>query len=150
MPVVAQLPIRIAGELGTVTTDILISNRADEIRAEANVIGAGDIRSVRLDSVLVDTGASTLCLPSELIAQLGLTLKRQVLVTTAAGDMETGVYMDAHLHVAGRSAVVECVALPEGARPLLGVIPMEMMGLEPDLKGRVLPDDTKETYILAF
>jgi hypothetical protein len=30
---------------------------------------------------------------------------------------------------------------------------MEMMGLEPDLKGRVLrvlPDDTKETYILAF
>jgi predicted aspartyl protease len=148
-----ELPLRIEDELGTVLTDIVVTNRGDEIRSEAGIAGSSTVRRIAIEAVLVDTGASTLCLPADLVARLGLPLKRKVLVTTAGGDVESGVYMDANVYVGDRSAVVECLALPPGSRPLLGVIPMEMMGLEPDLKNqvlRLLPDDTHETYIMAY
>ncbi|GMV85979.1 MAG: hypothetical protein AMXMBFR80_18340 [Dehalococcoidia bacterium] len=58
----------------------------------------------------------------------------------------------ATIAVEGREGVSECLAVPDGARPLLGVVPLEMLGLEPDLvkqQLRLLPDDTLDTYILA-
>lgn len=45
------------------------------------------------------------------------------------------------------------MGLAEGTRPLLGVVPLGMLGLEPDLKNqrlRVLPDTGPDTYILAY
>jgi predicted aspartyl protease len=87
------------------------------------------------------------------VEKLGLAIKRRIVATTAAGDIETTIHDQAKLSVAGREGVVECIALPDGARPLLGVIPLEMLGLEPDLVGqtlRVLPDNNKDTYIFAY
>ncbi|MCC3639040.1 MAG: aspartyl protease, partial [Microcoleus sp. PH2017_37_MFU_D_B] len=47
----------------------------------------------------------------------------------------------------------DCLELPEGvAAVLLGVIPMEELGLEPDLKNRrlrVLPMNNQQTYLMA-
>ena len=40
--------------------------------------------------------------------------------------------------------------LPAGENPLLGVIPLEDLGLEPDLKNqqlKVLPNQGKDTYL---
>ena len=53
--------------MGKVHTSIVIINRADQIRAEDGTIFAEQIRSITLKQVLVDTGATTLCLPSNLI-----------------------------------------------------------------------------------
>ncbi|MGB4862952.1 MAG: hypothetical protein WBO97_10865, partial [Tepidiformaceae bacterium] len=67
-------------------------------------------------------------------------------------EIETELYEQAELTVAGRTGTVECVALPDGSRPLLGVIPLEVLGLEPDLSKhilRVLPTDTKDSYIFV-
>lgn len=44
----------------------------------------------------------------------------------------------------------ECLELPGGRDPLLGVIPLETLGLELDLKNqtlRVLPISPTETYL---
>jgi predicted aspartyl protease len=139
--------------VGTVFADIVVSNHRDEIKAEEGSIAQAAVRSLSLDSVLVDTGAMTLCLPGALVRQLGLPFKRRVFATTAGGEIEAEVYSDATVTVGDRSTVVECLALPDGARPLLGAVPMEMTGLEPDLVNRVLrvlPDDNKDTYILAY
>ncbi|NER37357.1 MAG: hypothetical protein F6J93_25885 [Oscillatoria sp. SIO1A7] len=46
--------------MGRVTTTIIVTDRIDEILAERGFIPTDEIRSVTLDNVLVDTGASAL------------------------------------------------------------------------------------------
>lgn len=136
--------------MGQVFTEVEVANYRDVVLADASHSPSAPVRRVRVARVLVDTGASTLCLPADLIAGLGLPLKRRVVALTAGGDIETGLYELAEITVAGRSGVVECVELPVGSQPLLGVIPLEMLGLQPDLARRtlrVLPDDTTDTYL---
>ena len=57
------------------------------------------------------------------------------------------------LEVEGRQAVFDCLEMPEGVDAvLLGVIPMERLGLEPNLKNqrlRVLPMNDQQTYLMV-
>lgn len=136
--------------MGQVFTEIEVANYRDVVLADAPGSSSAAVRRVRVSRVLVDTGATTLCLPTNVVTELGLPLKRRVVALTAAGEIETGLYELAEITVSGRSGVVECVELPTGSQPLLGVIPLEMLGLEPDLRSRtlrVLPDDTIDTYL---
>jgi hypothetical protein len=55
--------------------------------------------------------------------------------------------------VEGREGIFNCIELPEGSDPLLGLIPLEDLGLEPDLvnqKLRVLPVEGKDTYLMVL
>jgi hypothetical protein len=63
--------------MGKVTTTLVITNRLDEGKAEDGLIPIEQVRSVTLENVLVDTGATTLCLPKDVIARLQLALVRQ-------------------------------------------------------------------------
>ena len=148
-----RVPIGAEDSVGQVFTDLVVSNNKDENLAEDGHLDPSQVRRIELTRVLVDTGATVLCLPRPLIEQLGLPLKERVVATTAAGDIETEVYTQAIVRVGERSALVDCLALPADVRPLLGVIPLEVMGLEPDTTNhvlRVLPNDTKDTHILAY
>ncbi len=101
----------------------------------------------------MDTGATTLCLPKKYIEELGLTLAKEVVVSTATGEYVTNIYNNAVLSIMGRTAIVEVNQLQEEALPLLGVIPMEMLGIEIDIikhEIRLLPNHSKETYLLAY
>ena len=51
--------------VGKVLTSITVVNRADQILVENGIIQSQQVRSVKLDNVLVDTGATTLCLPMQ-------------------------------------------------------------------------------------
>ena len=138
--------------MGKVTTDLQITNHADEVRAGDGTIPASAVRTLALQEILVDTGATMLCLPQSFIDELGLRLVGEVSVSTAAGVMTARVFEDARVTLYGRSGTFDCVALPDGTEPLLGVIPLERLGLEPDLQNqrlRVLPDHGRRTYILA-
>ncbi|MEC4895600.1 MAG: retroviral-like aspartic protease family protein [Oscillatoria sp. PMC 1051.18] len=136
--------------MGKVTTTIEITNRIDQANAANGIISPDRIRSVTLDNVLVDTGATTLCLPKNIIAQLGLSLLREVVVETATGISKAKIFRDASVSLLGREGTFECLELPEGSTVLLGVVPLEMLGIEIDLKNqtlKVLPDSTAETYL---
>jgi clan AA aspartic protease len=136
--------------MGKVHTKLIIINRADQVLAENNFITEDKIRSVTLEGVLVDTGATTLCLPPEIIAQLGLKLLKEVNVATAMGITTARIFRDATISLYGREGTFECLELPGGSDALLGVIPLEMLGLEPDLKNqalRVLPTESVDTYL---
>ena len=135
---------------GKVITTIVITNRIDEAKAEDGLIPIAQVRSVTLENVLVDTGATTLCLPKNVIARLGLKILKQVVVETATGISEARIFQDAKISLCGREGTFECLELPEGKTPLLGVIPMEALGIEVDLKNqrlKVLPDGPTETYL---
>jgi predicted aspartyl protease len=139
--------------MGKVLTSLTIVNRADQVLADNNVIPTEQIRSVTLENVLVDTGATTLCLPAETIAQLGLTVLKEVDVATATGIRTARIFRDATLMLCGREGTFECLELPGGRDALLGVIPLEMLGLELDLQAqklRVLPSESLQTYLTIY
>jgi len=136
--------------MGKVLTTVTITNRADQIRAEESLIPEEEIRTVTLNKILVDTGATTLCLPSELIAQLGLKLLKEVDVSIESGLRKARIFRDAVLSLYDREGTFECLELPGGTEPLLGVIPLEALGLELDLQKqqvRVLPMGSSQTYL---
>lgn len=124
--------------MGKITTTLTITNRLDQGKAEDNLIPADRVRSITIKDVLVDTGATTLCLPQDAIAQLGLKLLKTVPVATATGIGTARIFEDAKISLMGRDATFECIELPVGADPLLGVIPLESLGIELDLQKQTL------------
>jgi clan AA aspartic protease len=140
----------ISEEMGKVIVTMTAINRADQIRAEDGTIEPDQVRSVTMTNVLVDTGATTLCLPADAIAQLGLRLLKEVDVATAMGIGKARIFQDAKIALCGREGTFECLELPGGRDALLGVIPLEALGLEIDLKNqtlKVLPISPTETYL---
>lgn len=136
--------------MGKVFTSLTITNRLDEADASRGFISSDQVRSITINNVLVDTGATTLCLPAHLITQLGLELLKEVDVMTATGVIKARVFQDAKLLLCGREGTFECLELPGGDSPLIGVIPLESLGLEPDLRNqklRVLPSESADTYL---
>ena len=139
--------------MGKIKVNIEIANYSDEILAKNNVISYKKVRKILVNDVLVDTGATTLCLPKNILEQLGVIKLRKVVVNTTTGDYVSLIYGDVKLSLLGRSSVIECIELPAGRTPLLGVIPMEIMGLEVDVvkhKLKLLPDFDAGTYLLAL
>jgi hypothetical protein len=69
---------------------------------------------------------------------------------TAMGVGKAQIFEDAKVLLCGREGTFECLELPGASSPLLGVIPLEMLGLEPDLQRqtlRVLPSESVNTYL---
>jgi predicted aspartyl protease len=137
-------------EMGKVFATLTIINRADQIRAEDGTISVDDVRSITLRNVLVDRGATTLCLPADTIGKLGLKILKEVDVATAMGIGKARIFRDATISMFEREGTFECLELPGGGDPLLGVIPLEALGLEVDLKNQTLkplPISPTETYL---
>ena len=140
-------------KMGKVTTTIKVTNQIDQTLAERGFIPEEQIRSITLDNVLVDTGATRLCLPKNIILDLGLPLQGEVDVKIATGVHKARIFKMLNLSVEGREGVFNCIELPEDSDPLLGLIPLEDLGLEPDLnnqKLRVLPVEGKDTYLTVL
>ncbi|MEG4149486.1 aspartyl protease [Microcoleus sp. Pol12B5] len=140
-------------QMGQVITTITVTNRIDRVMAEGGFISAEEVRSVILDNVVVDTGVTLLSLPARIISQLGLIQVGERDVETSAGIKKGRIFADAQIIVEGREGRFDCLELPEGVSAvLLGVIPMEELGLEPDLKNRrlrVLPMNNQQTYLMG-
>ena len=144
MPKITQEP------MGKIITTLAITNRLDEGIAERGFIAHDEVRSITVDNVLVDTGATTLCLPASIIEQLGLKLLRTVDVETATGISQARIFQDAKISLLGREGTFECLELPGGRSSLLGVIPLEALGIELDLQNQVLktlPISPTQTYL---
>ena len=136
--------------MGRVTATIAVTNEVDKILADRGFISTDQVRSITIDNVLVDTGATRLCLPEEIIAQLGLTLVGEIDGHTVIGSRRFRLFKNVSLAIAGREGRYDCVELPAGQEPLIGLIPLEDLGLEPDLKNQrliVLPAEGNQSYI---
>ena len=136
--------------MGKIVATLTITNRADQTAAVRGFIPEANVRSLTLDNVLIDTGATTLCLPSAVISQLGLDILKEIDVMTAAGIKKARIFQDAKISLLGREGTFECLELPGDGDPLLGVVPLEMLGIELDLsqqKLKLLPTESRETYL---
>ena len=130
-----------------------LTNWIDQVLAERDFIPAQQVRSITVDNALVDTGATRLCLPADVIQQLGLKLTATIDAQTATGPQSVNVYEGLKLTVEGREGRYDCVDLPARHKHLLNLIPLEDLGLEPDLQNqrlRHLPVKGKETYMTVL
>jgi predicted aspartyl protease len=139
--------------MGKIHTKLVVINNIDEILSEENVIGKDKIRSCSIEDVFIDTGATTLALPARYIAQLGLKLMKTVAVSTATGISERKIYQNVKVKLMERETICECIELPDDTQPLLGIIPLEAMGVELDLQSqklKFLPYDLLSTYLTVL
>jgi len=115
--------------MGRVTTPVRIENNFDVSLARVGTIGPEAIRRVEVADALVDTGASSLCLPTSIIQALGLVPQRRRTARTAGGLREVTVYSEVLLTIQDRDAIVRVTEIPEGSPVLIGQIPLEEMDL---------------------
>ncbi len=139
--------------MGSVRTTLTVTNTIDQARADAGEIDEGAVRSVTLPDVLVDTGATYLGLPPDVVARLGLRVRGARSIRTANGVVQARLFRDADLTVMGRSTTLDVLELPAGTPALLGVIPMETLGIEADVRNRglrLLPMESDDTFITVL
>jgi predicted aspartyl protease len=101
-------------------------------------ISPDQVRTLELDDVLVDTGATTLSLPKGLIDQLGLMLIGKRQARTATGMATFGYYSPVRLTVQGRDCVVEVTELADECPAVIGVVPLEILDFVVDPKNQRL------------
>lgn len=139
-------------QMGQIITTLNVTNEVDQILAERGFISPEEVRSVSLTNVLV-AGTTLLCLPSSVITQLGLVQGGEANVQTTAGLQQGRIFQNAELSIEGRQGTVDCLELTEVSYALLGVIPMQILGLEPDLKNhklRLLPMNSEQSYLTVL
>ncbi|MEH2309449.1 aspartyl protease family protein [Nostoc sp.] len=140
-------------QMGQVIVTLTVTNRIDQVLAKRGFISSGEVRSYTLDNVLVDTGATLLCLPASIISQLGLVQGGEAQVETAAGVQQGRIFRDVELSIGERQGTFDCLELTEVPYALLGVTPMEVLGLESDLKNRklrILPMNSERSYAKLY
>lgn len=95
-------------------------------------------RSKELDAV-IDTGATMLVLPRDVIEELGLRKVREVNVRYANNSRQTkGIFGIVSLELHGRTGNFDVLAEDRGTQALVGQIVLEELDFVVDCKGRGL------------
>lgn len=98
-----------------------------------------DATKSREVEAVIDTGATLLVLPQELVEELGLTKIRDVRVRYANNSVEAkGVYGAVMLELKGRRGVFEALAEAPGCEPLVGQVVLESLDLTVDPRTRAV------------
>lgn len=144
--------------VGKVYASVEITNTFDANDARLARIPAGSVRTVAIDQMMADTGASHPFLPREMIDRLGLLPLRSVPVETATGPATVDMFEGARFTLRGpdgetRTDTFSVLELPGGSEPLLGLTVMESLGVIPDVVNHrliFLPEDSRGSHITAY
>jgi len=124
--------------MGKVTVKAKIRNFLDEGMAQKGIIPPEEIRETEVEG-LVDSGATLLTLPEEMVEKLGLTLGREIEVTYADNRTEKRrVAFGVKVEILGREALTHVVVEKPGAKVLIGQIILEALDLIIDPKRGIL------------
>lgn len=124
--------------MGRVLTDAKVENIGDLWNVDQGSLRADQVRSLEIKDALVDTGATTLALPTHMVQALGLRKTQERSTMTCAGRSQVALYEAVRLTIMGRFCTVDVMELPEGVPPLIGQVPLEMLDLVVDPRNRRL------------
>jgi len=114
--------------MGKVLTDVKLTSYDSLRDYQQQRITADQIRLIVLTNVIVDSGASMMCLSRSLIEQLGLELLKMTKVNTAEGIVERGIYGPVIYEIQGRMARGDVLELSHPKiQALIGQIPLEQL-----------------------
>ena len=122
--------------MGKVMTKLKITNNIDAGSCARGLLDPDQVRSVEVEA-LVDTGATTLCLPEDIVNALGLRELNRRKVKLADGSIrEMSNVTGALIEILGREMSCDALVTPAGTTPLIGQIPLEALDLLVDPKSR--------------
>jgi predicted aspartyl protease len=124
--------------MGRVLTRVTIENLGDLSEVHRGTRAPSEVRSLTIDDALVDTGATTLALPTNLIQQLGLKKVLEKRARSTHGVGPVAIYEAVRVTIQDRFCTVDVMEVPEDVPVLVGQIPLEMLDLVVDLQGRRL------------
>ena len=124
--------------MGRVLTEATIENLEDAWEARRKRIPEEQVRRVTVPDALVDTGATTLSLPTQMIRRLGLQEQFKKRVRSSVGVSEVAVYDAVRLTIQGRTCTMDVVEVPEGTPVLIGQIPLGYLDFVVDMKSHSL------------
>lgn len=124
--------------MGRVLSPMLVENLSDLFDLEKGRIGTTEVRRLQVDDALVDTGSTTLALPTRMIRELGLTKSYEKNAITSQGKHTISVYGPARVTILDRFCTVDVMEVPDDVPALIGQIPLEMLDLVVDLRNRRL------------
>ena len=114
--------------MGKVMTDLKITSLYDLRDFKKDRISKDEVRTFELKDIIVDSGASMMCLSKDLIDKLDLDLIRKVKVNTATDIVELGIYGPIIYEIMDRKATCEVMELQHPKiEALIGQIPLEQM-----------------------
>jgi len=122
--------------MGEVRVKAKLTNAADEALVRRGMLEPAQIRTCEADA-LVDTGATRTVLPPDIVARLGLGIRRRAVVVYADGRRETvGLTEPVIVELAARDTVDEAMVL--GDDVLIGQTVLEKLDLFVACEGRKL------------
>lgn len=132
-----------------IKVDAVAANFIDEINAEDSGDPSATVRTVNIPEMVIDTGATTMCLPEQMIRDLGLRPLYPVTVVSADGIIRGQLYQGAQLTVGARVGTFEVMSVPDNKYAILGRVQLIMLGIEIDVQNERLvfrPMNETETY----
>jgi predicted aspartyl protease len=113
----------------------MIENMGDLWDVKKNVLGTDQVRRIIVKDALVDTGSTSLALPTRLIQQLGLNKVTEKRVTSSKGSHLANVYDAVRVTIMDRFCTVDVMEVPDEVPVLIGQIPLEFLDLVVDPQG---------------
>ena len=136
--------------MGKVLTSIKITSWDSFKSAKKGLIKKSEIKSIELNDIIVDSGASMLCLSKELIDKLELDHLKDVKVNTADGIVTRGIYGPVLYEIQGRVARGDVLELQHPKiKALIGQIPLEQLDfLINPAANRLIPNPEHEGELI--
>jgi clan AA aspartic protease len=117
---------------------IKLTNSYDEQDVSRGFIKAEEVRAVEIEA-LVDTGATMLVLPADVVGRLGVPIAGRRKVRYANGSVADVPWVGGvRITILGRDAIASALVEPAGTTALIGQIPLEELDLLVDPKSREL------------
>lgn len=122
--------------MGRVMAHIKLTNHTDKQMAAQGRIGPEEVRTIEIEA-LVDTGATMLVLPADVVARLGLPYEGTRRVRYADGKAHDVPWVGGvRIEILGREMTCDALVEAAGTTPLVGQIPLEGLDLVVDPKSR--------------
>lgn len=117
---------------------IKLANSFDEENVLRGISPPESVRYLEMEA-LVDTGATMLMLPADVVAALGLRETGRRKVRYANGEVAEVPWVGGvKLTILGREMIADALVERAGTTPLIGQIPLEELDLHVDPKSRKL------------
>lgn len=124
--------------MGRVVTRMKLVNSGDLRLAREGLLPSDRVRSLELEA-LVDTGATDLVLPADIVAALGLSEIDQREIRLADGSVRrVAKVSELRIEILGRRMGSDAYVMPAGSTPLIGQIQLEDLDLVVDPRSREL------------
>ena len=115
---------------------IKLTHSTDHDLAERGLLEPDKVRSAEVEA-LVDTGATMLTLPADLVERLGFPVMRVRKARLANGEVVDVPYVgNVRFEVLGRDMTCDALVMPTGSTPLIGQMQLEGLDLIVDPKNR--------------